>query len=247
MSDTIKAPFPWFGVDKEKGHVMLFNEVGNCETQDFHCAARTGLCSIRAHRSQRPNRTRRALKARHSMTETEKRFWAKVNKTETCWLWMASTRPKMRGHNPDFGYGAFGYTKDGVTVQTRAHRFSFELHNGKIQDGLCVLHSCDNPLCVNPAHLFLGTRADNNHDMCAKGRHISGGTHCGKTGAGYSLGKYKRGEKHHNAKLTPELVQAIRAEYANGKTSYSKLAAKFSIGICSAWKIVKRELWKHVA
>jgi len=92
---------PWFGVDKEKGHAMLSNEVGNCETQDFHCAARTGLCSIRAHRSQRPNRTRRALKASRSMTETEKRFWAKVNKTETCWLWTAARRFDKR-HAPDF-------------------------------------------------------------------------------------------------------------------------------------------------
>jgi hypothetical protein len=88
----------------------------------------------------------------------EQRFWAKVNKTNTCWEWKAST---------DFGnYGLFWNGK----AMTRAHRMSWILHNGAIPTGSCVLHHCDNRSCVNPSHLFLGSKTDNNLDMNRKGR-----------------------------------------------------------------------------
>jgi hypothetical protein len=90
------------------------------------------------------------------------RFWSKVHKTETCWLWTASKRNK--------GYGALCWWLNGKEVQSRAHVFSYRLHCGDIPAGLCVLHQCDKPACVNPMHLFLGTRADNNRDMFVKGR-----------------------------------------------------------------------------
>ena len=80
---------------------------------------------------------------------TVERFWSKVNKTESCWLWMASTVWN--------GYGRF---RVGSTLQ-RAHRISWELYNGPIPDGLSILHSCDTPACVRPDHLFLGTQEDN--------------------------------------------------------------------------------------
>lgn len=88
------------------------------------------------------------------------RFWPRVDKAVgqgpdgTCWEWTAS-------RNGD-GYG--------FSNHTMAHRVSWEIHNGSIPNGLCVLHRCDNPPCVNPAHLFLGTKKDNAADMSAKGR-----------------------------------------------------------------------------
>jgi hypothetical protein len=87
-----------------------------------------------------------------------KRFWDKVVKTDTCWVWTASVNGK--------GYGSFGY---GGRVQL-AHRVSWQMHCGPIPPGLCVCHACDNPSCVRPDHLFLGTIKDNNRDRDRKGR-----------------------------------------------------------------------------
>jgi hypothetical protein len=117
----------------------------------------------------------------------EERFWLKVNKSGPvvrddlgpCWVWTGRTR--------NTGYGGFGRS-------WLAHRFAWELTNAPIADGLCVLHRCDNPPCVNPAHLFLGTQADNNRDCGAKGRNNTVGksrmTHCLK---GHEYGNERRG------------------------------------------------------
>lgn len=166
------------------------------------------------------------------MKTTEDRFWEKVKKTDYCWNWTGSKRNK--------GYGAFGYTVNGRTIQGRAHRYSYELHIGDIPQGLFVLHRCDNPACVNPDHLFLGTNEDNIKDMLSKGRHVSGGTHCGGDGG------WTRGADHHGAKLTPDQVYELRRLHAEGGWSYSQLGKRFGVNGSAAYKIVKRLLWKHL-
>lgn len=90
-------------------------------------------------------------------TRTE-RFWGKVTKTESCWLWTAALDGK--------GYGRFW---DGEHI-VASHRYSWILVNGKIPDGMNICHHCDVPVCIRPTHLFMGTQKQNIHDMIAKGR-----------------------------------------------------------------------------
>lgn len=107
------------------------------------------------------------------------RFWAKVQEAPSgCWNWTGSTSGR-------FGYGHIRTSKRNTE---NCHRISWMMANGDIPDGFCVLHRCDNPSCVNPAHLFLGTYLDNNRDMAAKGRHwCHSKTHC-KHGHEFSPG-----------------------------------------------------------
>src|SRR3990167_1210519 len=130
----------------------------------------------------------------------KERFWKKVQKgdsPEKCWEWKSCKNPE--------GYGQF--TIDGKKVY--AHRYSWELHNGTIPDGLWVLHHCDNPACVNPDHLFVGTQTDNMQDMISKGRSEYLGI---------------SGENNHQAHLTTDIVKIIRKRYAFGGITQQKLA-----------------------
>lgn len=149
----------------------------------------------------------------------EERFWTKVQKTAGCWLWL--------GHFDKNGYGQLALPgRRGGTLQ--AHRFSWQLHNGPIPDGKCVLHKCDNPSCVNPKHLFLGTNYDNWHDMENKGRWKPGGC--------------PQGEKHPLAKLSDEQVKAIRLCSLSGP----ELARRYGVRPQTIYAVRNRETWKHI-
>lgn len=100
----------------------------------------------------------------------EERFWAKVEKTDTCWLWIGSVN--------EHGYGKMyvGLDSSGRRRTDKAHRISYRLSHGEIPFNSPLLHKCDNPKCVNPDHLFIGTQLDNIQDMKRKNRHAHGET-----------------------------------------------------------------------
>ncbi len=108
-----------------------------------------------------------------------------------------------------------------------ASRVSWEIHNGPIPDGLCVLHRCDIPRCVAIEHLFLGTMADNTHDMMAKGRGPSG-ERCG------------------HSKMTDEKVREIRRRYAAGNIPLDRLGQDYGVTRSTIGYIVRGDTWKHI-
>ena len=149
------------------------------------------------------------------------RFWSKVDMSggpDACWLWTGS-----RGTD---GYGQF--TVGGRTARLRgAHRFSYTLAHGPIPEGHFVCHSCDVRACVNPAHLWAGTRYENIADRDAKGR-------------------VRHGSPHPRAKLTEDDVRAIRYLRETTGLTYAQLAVRYGVDHTSIYAVVKRKKWKHV-
>lgn len=135
-----------------------------------------------------------------------------------CWLWLGSKAGR--------GYGKLAPQYHCIAYS--AHRFMWTLENGPIPKGMYICHHCDNPSCVNPAHLFLGTPKDNAHDKVSKGR-----------------ANHPRGEKSGLSKLTENDVKDIRHMYAVGHTQ-EEIAGQYCVSRVSISYIVNRVTWKHV-
>lgn len=149
-------------------------------------------------------------------------FWAKVSKADgdSCWGWT--------GALISTGYGLISVRGE----LTLAHRYSYTVNVSPIPDGLHVLHRCDNPKCVRPDHLFLGTNNDNIADRVAKGR-----------GRGPRPGL--AGEKNRNAKLTADAVRRMRILAASG-VSHLAISKQFSVSRTTANRIINRKSWASV-
>jgi hypothetical protein len=146
------------------------------------------------------------------------RFWTKVKKggADECWEW--------QGFRTSKGYGRFGDSRES-SGYVYAHRYSSELATGKQPGSKHVLHHCDNPPCVNPAHLFLGTNRDNSRDAVNKGR-------------------IPRGNNSAQAKLTEDQVVAIRHLYSKGHVRYQDVADAYGVKKETIYAVVARRNWR---
>lgn len=144
----------------------------------------------------------------------QERFWQKVNKTENCWEWTAQIV---------FGYGKFRLEPRPAPPR-HAHRVSYEWAYGPIPKGLLVCHHCDNPRCVRPDHLFLGTHKDNTEDMMSKGR----------------------GNFHGATKLTDIQVLEIRDKYASGAYRLEDLGQEYGVHFGHISLLVLRKRRKNI-
>lgn len=217
-----------------------WNTPGVADTEDESMSEHQSTCSLRScgycHEPFRPKYSTQEYcsavcwNRQQGSASVLDRFWANVDRSggeDACWLWTGNLFAVS-------GYGRFFYTRQGIRHTERAHRFSYTLAHGAIPDGVEVCHSCDAryPVrsieyrrCVNPSHLFLGTRAENAADMVAKGRQI-------------------RGVDAPKAKLVPWKVRAIRAAYVPGEVTLEELGELFGVGKGNVKNIVDRETWR---
>lgn len=153
----------------------------------------------------------------------EDRFWKYVKKSVYCWNWIGASRGKS-------GYGCIKFNNKNVD----AHRVSWILAHGDIPKGLLVCHRCDNRICVNPEHLFLGTYKDNTRDAFKKGRQST------KKAVEAIV---SRKLKPSCSKINYELAEKIRSDYLNKKMTMIELSSKYGIHRVSVWRCIKKITW----
>jgi hypothetical protein len=164
-----------------------------------------------------------------------------IDKDSGCWLWTGTLQVKTKNN---LGYGKI--FKNKFHKETMAHRASYGAFVGPIPDGRFILHRCDNPKCVNPEHLWLGTHEDNMKDMCQKGRQ--------RNGSCKGMHNPNVGERSSSHKLTEEQVREIKGLYVKndgcsrhpGENSLTALANKYSVHPTVIWRVVNNKTWKHV-
>lgn len=152
--------------------------------------------------------------------EMRREFEEKIEKTDGCWIWTGSASTY---HGLTYGQMRFN------NRTALAHRVSWILHHGEIPPGIMICHKCDNPICVNPSHLFLGTAKDNAVDRETKRR-----------------GHNRANERNARAKLTREQVHEIRTKYKPFKYGSYRLANEYGVCHSTVLKIVKGDLWPSV-
>lgn len=151
------------------------------------------------------------------MKTLSERFWEKVDRSGDCWLWTAN--------KSGTGYGKIG-SGPPDHKSLLAHRVSWSIANGEVPDGMFVCHRCDNPSCVNPDHLFLGTAMDNMADMVGKDRHA-------------------RGERGGNRILTDRQVFEIKDMFIDG-VRWDAISRIYGVSRSTIYHIMEGRLWSHL-
>lgn len=157
------------------------------------------------------------------------RFWTKTRAEGGCLVWTGATSNR---------YGRVGVNRRSVP----AHRVAWALTRGPVPEGLHVLHRCDNPPCVRPDHLFLGTPTDNMRDAARKGRLLTGDLNPSRR----LRERVARGEGHTAAKLTEADVVAMRRRYAAGGVRYQDVANEYGVSKRTAYDAIVGLTWKHL-
>jgi hypothetical protein len=147
--------------------------------------------------------------------ESVKQFWSKVEKTDNCWIW--------KGAKSSGGYGHISRSRAGLVKHFASHRFSWIVSFYEIPEGLDVCHHCDNPSCVRPDHLFLGSVSDNMLDCSNKGR-------------------IRFGESHHASKLNDQIVYEIITMSRLGR-SQGQIAKTFDVTQSVVWRVLSGRGW----
>lgn len=179
-----------------------------------------GLCNTHYMQQRRAGLLPIGTRSRGSL---EERFWRFVAKGPGCWEWQGGSKSQK-------GYGLIQQGGKG-TPRVLAHRLSYQIHHGPIEPGMVIMHLCDNPRCVNPAHLKQGTASENILDSFRKGRKVC-------------IPPLNHGETHRSARLTEADVRFIRD---NPQIAAADLALRFDLNSSSIRKVRRRETWKHVA
>ena len=180
-------------------------------------ASKEFWADVKAGRKPMPKREGRKA------TPISIRFWDKVNKdgpicpalSTPCWIWTSN-----------HGGTAYGMLSVPAGQEYMAHRISWEIHFGKIPDGMRVCHTCDVPKCVNPDHLWIGTDEDNRQDMLSKKRHA-------------------HGESSGISPFTNEQIDYIRVWYATGTVSQQTIANKYGVNQTAISAITRGDSWRH--
>jgi len=150
-----------------------------------------------------------------TLDEEQGIFWSRVLRGEGCWEWQGA---RLNG-----GYGVMRFQKR----QQLTHRIAWQLTIGPIPSGRCICHHCDNPACVRPDHLFVGSHKDNMNDMHSKGR------------AGDHAWWRRPGRKHHKAILNPKQAEEIRNLYRATDLTHRALAARYGVSAAAIWHVLK--------